>query len=120
MIQRAVVSEYISTNFGTSEDFLFEKHPSFGVFRYPISGKWFGVLMEIPRSKMYVSEADDEDIVILNVKINPELGEILRNKPGIYAAYHMNKQHWVSLDLSQLSELSEVAQLVEDSFKLTR
>ncbi|MFZ8763567.1 MmcQ/YjbR family DNA-binding protein [Enterococcus diestrammenae] len=89
MIQRAVVSEYISTNFGTSEDFLFEKHPSFGVFRHPISGKWFGVLMEIPRSKLYVSEADDEDIVILNVKINPELGEILRNKPGIYAAYHM-------------------------------
>lgn len=39
MIQRAVVSEYISTNFGTSEDFLFEKHPSFGVFRHPISGK---------------------------------------------------------------------------------
>lgn len=56
MIQRAVVSEYISTNFGTSEDFLFEKQPSFGVFRHPISGKWFGVLMEIPRSKLYVSE----------------------------------------------------------------
>lgn len=32
----------------------------FAVFRYPVRGKWFGLLLEIPRSKLDIIEAEDK------------------------------------------------------------
>ncbi|MFD1902374.1 MmcQ/YjbR family DNA-binding protein [Enterococcus termitis] len=73
--------------------------------------------MTIPRNKLYGDEEIKIDVI--NLKINPELNEIVRNKNGYYQAYHMNKEHWITIDLSAVESLGQIAGLIDDSFKLT-
>lgn len=41
-----------------------------------------------------------EQIWILNLKCDPNLAPILHDFRAIFPAYHMNKRHWISVDLS--------------------
>ncbi len=56
--------------------------------------------------------------LIVNVKIDPTEIEILTQGVGFYPAYHMNKQHWVSIDLAVV-ESTTVLDLIAQSFSLT-
>ena len=41
-----------------------------------------------------------EQIWMLNLKCDPNLAPILHDFRAIFPAYHMNKRHWISVDLS--------------------
>lgn len=41
-----------------------------------------------------------EQIWVLNLKCDPNLAPILHDFHAIFPAYHMNKRHWISVDLS--------------------
>lgn len=41
-----------------------------------------------------------EQIWVLNLKCDPNLAPILHDFRAIFPAYHMNKRHWISVDLS--------------------
>ncbi|WP_316378062.1 MmcQ/YjbR family DNA-binding protein, partial [Enterococcus faecium] len=43
------------------------------------------------------------------LKVDPELGGILRGKEGYFPAYHMNKEHWISIDLRKIEKLDELS-----------
>ena len=43
----------------------------------------------------------------------------LRMKDGILPAYHMNKEHWLSLLLDTTVPKEMVLELISDSFELT-
>ncbi|ELI8009298.1 MmcQ/YjbR family DNA-binding protein, partial [Yersinia enterocolitica] len=43
----------------------------------------------------------------------------LRKKDGILPAYHMNKEHWVSVLLSSSLSPNEIHELLADSHELT-
>ena len=40
-----------------------------------------------------------EPMEIVNLKCEPDLISNLIRESGIYPVYHMNKQHWISLDI---------------------
>lgn len=40
-----------------------------------------------------------EPMEIVNLKCEPDLIPNLIRESGIYHVYHMNKQHWISLDI---------------------
>ncbi|OUZ28643.1 hypothetical protein A5806_001381 [Enterococcus faecium] len=82
--------------------------------------KWFGVLMSVPEEKIYDDASDHRIINILDLKVDPELGGILRGKEGYFPAYHMNKEHWISIDLRKIEKLDELADLIDGSFKSTQ
>lgn len=55
----------------------------------------------------------------VSLKVEPELGERLRaSYPEIRPGYHLNKRHWVTLDLDGALEDRMVRDLVEDSWAL--
>nr|WP_250210024.1 MmcQ/YjbR family DNA-binding protein [Morganella morganii] len=43
----------------------------------------------------------------------------LRLKDGIYPAYHMNKEHWVTIMLDTEFSSEELKSLIDDSYRLT-
>lgn len=58
-----------------------------------------------------------KDKMYLNVKTNPEYSELLRNT---YKSYHMNKQHWNTIIISEKVDSILVKELLRESYELTK
>jgi len=88
---------------GVSEEFPFGA----GVSVFKVGGKMFA-LSSLKAAPLRVS-----------VKCEPEIGEQLR---GTYAeiepGYHLNKRHWITVDLAGSLDDALVRELIENSFDL--
>ena len=120
MLTKKELIDHINETYNLSPEYIFKKFPDYCVFRHQKSKKWFGVLMSVPGEKIYDDASDHRIINILNLKVDPELGGILRGKEGYFPAYHMNKEHWISIDLRKIEKLDELADLIDGSFKSTQ
>ena len=117
-MNRKQVMDYIREEYGILPDYPFLKSPEHAVFRHERSRKWFGLLLKVPGSKFGLSQ--DFPVDVLNMKCDPELIPVLRSQPGIYSAYHMNKNHWISILLDGTVATKEVKQLLQASYHLTK
>lgn len=86
------------------------------MLRHQNGDKWFAIVMNIPGHKIGLKT---EEVDILDVKVRQEYIGSLRQKAGVYPAYHMNKEHWVSVLLEGPLPEEEVYELLIDSYKLT-
>lgn len=110
------ISQYISEHYNVPAEYLWNKFPQYAVFRHSKSRKWFAILMNVAGHKIGLNTI--EDTWIINVKAKPELIGSLRLMKGIYPAYHMNKEHWLSLNLVEVDE-ELLYQLINESYFLT-
>ncbi len=63
-------------------------------------GKWFAILMRVSERKP--GKSGDMQTTVVNLKCSPEIIEsIVGVEREVYHAYHMNKVHWLSLDISE-------------------
>ena len=109
---------YIASTFGISPDHPFARHPEVSVFRHPGSRKWFAVQMTVSRAMLGINEEGMIDIV--NVKCDPEVLLSFRHQPGIYPAYHMNRNHWLTVALDGQADDGTMAFLLGISYDLTK
>lgn len=65
--------------------------------------------------KEYIKQKYKVDIDVMNVKLDPELITSIKNTKGFAPAYHMNKTHWVSIEISKVSE-TKIKTLIDMSF----
>ena len=117
MLAQKRVFSYIKEKFGAQGERVFDKHPAFAVFRHAKNRKWFAVFMRVDGSKLRLKSA--QELEILNLKCKPDLAAILRDGEQILPAYHMNKKHWISVNLSSKIAPEQVFDLVDLSFELT-
>lgn len=100
-------------------DYPFEEDFETGVFRHVDSGKWFGIAMNIPYTKIVRGREGSVDVV--NLKCAPEVIESIAGiEPGIYRAYHMNKTHWLTVALDGSCDDETISWLLGISYDLTR
>ena len=114
---REAVLKYVLEQYGTSPEYTFESDPEIAVLRHKAGRKWYGIIMNVPKSKLGLS--GDERIDILNVKCDPAVSGSMCLNAGIYPGYHMNKQHWISILLDGTVEMSMIEMLIDASFELT-
>ena len=55
---------------------------------------------------------------IVDLKYKPNLIPTLIRESGIYSAYHMNKQHWISVDIEGYEDIDKLKILVDMSYRL--
>ena len=61
-----------------------------------------------------------EGRIWLNLKAEPMRGDFWRRVfPCVVPAYHMNKEHWISVILDGSMEEEDICRLIEESFELT-
>ncbi|MGI5824530.1 MAG: MmcQ/YjbR family DNA-binding protein [Bacillota bacterium] len=108
---------YISENYGAEPDFPWVRYPDYMVFRHSGSRKWFAVIMKIPKEKL--ETAADGMLDILNVKCEPFIIGSLRKEQGIFPAYHMSKDNWVSVALDGSVDAETIKMLIAMSFEMT-
>ncbi|BFU60878.1 MULTISPECIES: MmcQ/YjbR family DNA-binding protein [Rodentibacter] len=106
----------IEQSYGTPAEYLWSKFPDYAVFRHQNNRKWFAVLMSPEAAKIGVEK--EGKITIINVKVKTEEIGSLRMMKGVYPAYHMNKEHWLSLNLSEIDD-NLLLELLDESFALT-
>ena len=115
---RNEVINFISDHYEIEPEKIFEKYPQISVFRHKISAKWFGVLISVEGEKIGLKNG--VKFWVLNLKCRPDLAMILIDNKQILNAYHMNKKHWISVNLDSGIEFQKVCDLIDESFKLTK
>ncbi len=112
---RNAVFDLARERYSTEAEFLWAKMPSFGALRHP-NGKWYAVVMDIPRNK--IGLPGDERISVVNIQVDPVMSGSLRSTPGIFPGYHMNKEKWVTVLLDGTMDMGQIAILLDISYDI--
>lgn len=94
---RDELQRYIFDHYSTEPDYPWADAPNHAVFRHGGNRKWFALVLDVPRNKLGLPGTQMIDVV--NLKCDPILIGSLRGEPGIFPAYHMNKDRWLSVAL---------------------
>ena len=123
---RTELIQYVSQTYGIEPEYPWRDEPNYVVLRHGHNLKWFGVIMNVPKSRLFKQTPKEnesclnKDVDILNVKCEPDLVRSLTlNNPGFLPAYHMNHQHWVSILLDGTVSLDDIFSLLSRSYDLT-
>ena len=109
---------YIKKKYKTSPEYLWKKYPEYAVFRHADNNKWFALQAAVPGNKLGLG--GDDLIEVVNVKVDDMFyRDMLIRQEGIIPAYHMNKQHWVTVLLDGSVKQEQVFDLIDTSFLAT-
>lgn len=104
------IAKLIGDLYGDEPEFLWAKTPGAGVFRKQSDQKWYGLIMNIDKSK--ISAKETGEIEIINLKLDEvEIIDLLKRK-GFYPAYHMNKKNWITIVLDDSLSDEEIMKYV--------
>lgn len=78
--------------------------------------KWFGLIMNVDRSKFSNLSGEVE---ILNVKLDKHKIINLIDNKSFYAAYHMNKKSWITIVLDDTLSDDYIMDLIDESYSYT-
>lgn len=110
------LSDLIEKKYDVVPEFLWDKYPNIGVFRNKKNNKWFGIIMNVDKSKIMKNTSGE--IEVLNIKLDEMVTDYLKIS-GIYEAYHMSKKNWVSIILDDTLNDEYIMDLVDISFRLS-
>ena len=115
---RDSVFDYIKKKYKTSPEYLWKRYPEYAVFRHADNNKWFALQAAVPEDKLGIDR--DEPVQIINVKVDDIFfRDMLINQEGIIPAYHMNKQHWITVLLDGSVKQEQVFDLIDASYMAT-
>lgn len=115
-MNRDDVLQYVKEAYGTEPEYLFKSSPDTVVLRHELGKKWYGVILPVSGKRF---DLEAEEVEVLNVKADPELVSFLRMQPGMFPAYHMNKEHWISILLDGTVQEEKIRALIDGSYELT-
>ena len=118
MMDRAALEAHIAGMYGAEAEHPWADAPGHAVFRHAGNRKWFAVVMRLPQERLGFPAGKEIDVV--NVKCDPVLAGALRQEKGFFPAYHMNKQHWITIALDGSADEEKLLWLLENSFRMTR
>ncbi|MBQ3151775.1 MAG: MmcQ/YjbR family DNA-binding protein [Clostridia bacterium] len=116
-MNREQLIKYIAQTYGSDAEYPWASAPRYAVFRHANNRKWFAVIMDISKTKLGLP--DDETVDVMNIKCDPLLIGSLYEETGIFPAYHMNKNYWISVLLDGSVEEEKIRWLIDLSFDLT-
>ncbi|MCH4157915.1 MAG: MmcQ/YjbR family DNA-binding protein [Acidaminococcaceae bacterium] len=114
--QREQLLAYVKKEYGTDPWYPWPEYPEHCPLKVPETGKWYGIVMEIPARLLGLPQPGEVDI--LNVKLPPDQVEALCDRQQFFPAYHMHKKYWLTMLLDGSVPLARVEQLVAASYAL--
>ena len=111
------ICQLIFEKYNNTPEFLWETFPGCGVFRNPDSGKWYGAILDVDRSKLQKGKSGVVEVI--DLKLDTEHVKQIIKKTNFYPAYHMNKKFWISIILDDSVDDKIVMELIEESHSFT-
>ncbi len=114
---RKEIEKYIKENYDVLQEHPWKKYPNYTTFKHKNNKKWFALIMDIPFEKLKINK--DGVVNVINLKNIPEMIGGLRKEEGILPAYHMNKEHWITVLLDGTVPKKKICNLIDLSYDLT-
>lgn len=115
---REDVFRYVRKKYKSEIEYLWLSAPNYAVFRHQDNQKWYGLVMDIPRSKLGFS--GEEIVDVLNVKLDsPLMVDLLSREDGYFPGYHISRGSWVSILLDGTVALEEICAWIDKSYQVT-
>lgn len=112
---REKVFAYIKKKYKASPEYPWAKYDDNAVFRHSDNKKWFALVMGVEKDKLGL--AGTEYVDVINLKIDDMMfRDVLVQTEGILPAYHMNKEHWITVLLDGTVEEAKVYDLIDVSY----
>ena len=112
--QRERITQYIQATYGTQAEYLWADSPGNAIFRHPASKKWYAALMRVLPEKLGL--AGEKALDVMDIRCSTiMIGSLLSTK-GFLPAYHMNKNHWISIILDNSVSDNQITPLLELSY----
>ena len=115
--QSNVIAHLIKEKYGDDPEFEWDKFPGYATFRNKDSKKWYGIIMNIDKSKL--DKKSNAEVEIIDIKLDSNTIEDLLKLDGFYPAYHMNKKSWISIILDNTVSNETIMNLIEKSYSYT-
>lgn len=112
------VIEYARNTYGDELEFLWEKSPKNAILRRKDNRKWYAALLTVSRSKL--GAFPDEEIEVLDLRAAPEAIPDMVDGKRVFAGYHMNKKHWITLPLDGTLPAEEICAMLDTSYALAK
>lgn len=117
-MNRNELIQYIQKEYICDVDYPWEKYPEYIVIRRRDNQKWFAGIFNIKGHQVGLDTNELMDVV--NLKCESDLIPTLIRESGIYPAYHMNKQHWISVDIEKYEDVKKLKLMVNMIYRLVR
>ena len=115
---RQEIEKYINKTYKPLQEYPWQDAPHHSTFKHIDNKKWFALIMEVPYHTLKIEK--DGLVDVINLKNIPELIGGLRKKKGILPAYHMNKEHWITVLLDGTVPKKDICELIDVSYELTK
>ena len=112
------VIEYARNTYGDELEFLWEKSPKNAILRRKDNRKWYAALLTVSKSKL--GAFPDEEIEVLDLRAAPEAIPDMVDGKRVFAGYHMNKKHWITLPLDGTLPAEEICAMLDTSYALAK
>lgn len=116
-MNREKIIKYINEKYHNLQEYPWEDKPTYMTFKHENNKKWFALIIDIPFEKLKINKQGIVDII--NLKNIPEMIGGLRKQQGILPAYHMNKEHWITVLLDGSVNEEKIYELIDVSYELT-
>lgn len=113
---RSEILDHAKKTYGCEPDHPFEKYPRYVALRHDEGGKWFGLIMDVPKDRLGLD--GDGKVDVIDVKCRPSTVSELKKKPGFLPAYHMDKKHWITILLDGSVPGKDIVRLIDESHAL--
>lgn len=115
---RDAVLDHAARKYGSRPEYLWARSPRSAVLRHSVGKKWYAAFLTADRAALSLPGPGTADI--LDIKCGPILAGSLRGTPGFLPAYHMNKEHWITILLDGTVPLEDILRLLDVSYSLTQ
>ena len=114
-MKKEKIFEYAKKHFGSKPEYLWKSAPECCILRNKSNNKWYAILMNVEKEKLGLP--GNEKVYILNVKCNPIMINSLITQKEFLPAYHMNKEHWISI-IIESAEKNQILDMLHGSFDI--
>lgn len=108
--------DYVRQTYGDEPEYLWESTPENAVWRRKDNRKWYGALLTVKGSRLGLE--DDGAVEILDLRAAAEKLPSMIDGKRLFAGYHMNKKHWVTVLLDGSVSSEELYRLIDESYLL--
>ena len=115
--QAKEIIKHIKQKYGDELEFLWEKFDNNAIWRNKQNDKWYGLLINIPKSKLGLES--DDIVEIIDLRYQKGDTESIVDNVKIYPGYHMNKKSWITIILDETLDTKEIFKLIDNSYKLS-